>query len=74
MRDDDLKGVYNIASIFKGENYSYQKENMYVHLLSVDTNLWVSPINESFIPKGKVDDSAKHPRYWINDETKTTFI
>lgn len=41
MGDDDPKGAYNRAHIFKGENYAYWKENMYIHLLSFDKNLWV---------------------------------
>lgn len=42
---------------------------MYVHLPSVDKNLWVAVTDGPFIPKGN-DEVIKHPKNWTNDETK----
>lgn len=67
--DNDPKGVYNISPIFKGENYNYWKVNMYVHLLSVDKNLWCVVIEGPFIPKDD-GDIVKHPKDWTDGETK----
>lgn len=67
--NDDPKGAYNRAPIFRVENYTYWKENMYVHLLSVDKNLWCVVTKGPFISKGD-DDVVKHPKDWTNDETK----
>lgn len=36
MDKEDPKGVYNIVLTFKGKNYAYLKDNMYVPLMSVD--------------------------------------
>lgn len=41
------------------------------HLLSVDKNIWVAVTKWRFIPKGD-DDVVKHPKDWIDDETKNT--
>lgn len=60
MRCDDPKGAYNREPIFKGENYAYWEENMYVHLLSVDKNICVPVADRPFIPRSKVDNSNKH--------------
>lgn len=58
VEDDDPKGVYNKAPVFKGE---HTKVYMYVHLLSVDTNLWCVITKGPFIPEGN-DDIVKHPK------------
>ena len=42
---------------------------MYVHLLSVDENLWCAFTEGPFIPQGD-DDIVKHPKDWNDDETK----
>lgn len=39
MGDDDPKGTYSRAPYFKGENYDYWKEKIYVHLKSFDKNI-----------------------------------
>lgn len=70
MGDNDPKETYNRPPVFKDENYAYWKENMYVHLLSVDKNLWIAVTEGSFIPKRKVDDPIKYPKDWTDDETK----
>lgn len=36
MDKEDPKGVYNIVLTFKGKNYAYLKDNMYVPLMSID--------------------------------------
>lgn len=59
--DDDPNWAYNRAPVFKGGNHAYWKENMYVHLLSVDKNLWVIVTDGHFIPKD-FDDTVKHLR------------
>lgn len=61
MGDEHLKGAYNKAPIFKGDNYAYWKENMYIHLLSDDKNVWVKVTNGSFTPRNEVDNAIKHP-------------
>lgn len=43
---------------------------MYVHLMSVHKYLWVAITNKHFIPKSEVGNSVKHPKDWIDDETK----
>lgn len=67
--EDDSKGAYNREHIFKGETYAYWKDNMYVHLLSVDKNLWVAVTDDPLCPKGG-GDFVKHPKDWIDNETK----
>lgn len=67
--DDNPNGAYNRAPIFKGENYTYWKVNMYVHLLSVDKNLWYVITEGPFIPKGK-QDIVKHLKDWNDAGTK----
>lgn len=42
MGDYNPNGSYNRAPIFKGENYAYWKENMYVCLQSDDKNIWIA--------------------------------
>ena len=42
---------------------------MYVHLLSVDKNMWCVVTEGSFIPKGN-GDVVKHLKHWNNAETK----
>lgn len=69
MGDEDPKGAYNRAPLFKCENYAYWKENMYVHLMSVDKNIWVETIDGPFIPKNEVDNVINLPKYWTDDET-----
>lgn len=67
MKDnDDSKGAYNRAHIFKGKNYACQKENIYVHLLLVDKKNIVVIIYGPFICKGK-GDVVKHPKDWTNN-------
>lgn len=67
-KDDDSKGAYNRTSIFKGKNYTYWKLIMYVHLLSIDKNLWCIVTEGPFIPKGA--DVVKHPKDWDDAEIK----
>lgn len=38
MGEDDPKGLHKRATLFKGENYAYWKENIYVNLMSIDKN------------------------------------
>ena len=66
---NDPKGAHSRAPIFKGENYAYQKENMYAHLLPVDKTQWVDVIERPFTLKGN-GDNVKHPTNWIDNETK----
>ncbi|XP_050874924.1 uncharacterized protein LOC127078519 [Lathyrus oleraceus] len=67
--DNDPKGAYNRAPVFKGENDIYWKLIMYVHLLSVDKNLRCAVTEGLYIPKG--DNSVvKQPKDWTDDETK----
>ena len=40
-----LKGAYNRALIFTGENYGYWKACMHIHISSVDKGLWNVIIN-----------------------------
>lgn len=54
--DDNPKRVYNRTPVFKDGNYTYWKENIYVHLLSLDKNLLVAVIEGYFIPKGDGSD------------------
>lgn len=42
MGKDDMNGAHNRAPVFKGENYTYWKDNIYVHLTSVDKMFWVT--------------------------------
>lgn len=70
MDSNDSKGAYSRTSIFKGENYAYQKDNMYVHLVSIDKMLWVAITDEPLILKNKVDDYGKLTKDWSDDETK----
>lgn len=58
--DDDPNGAYNRALIFKGGNYAYWKENMVIHLLSVD-KIYGYPSPNDLIPKGN-DNVVKHPK------------
>lgn len=51
----DPKGAYNRALVFTGENYAYQKDWMYVHLISVDLLLWVAIEEEHFVPQKIID-------------------
>ena len=37
---NDPKGAYNRAPIFTGENYSYWKDCMQMHINSVDRKIW----------------------------------
>lgn len=67
--NDNPKDAYNRAHVFKGESYTYWKENMYVHLLSVDKNLWCIVTEGPFISMG-YNDVIKHPKDWMNDVTK----
>lgn len=46
-----------------------QKENIYVHLLSIDKNIQVVVTDDPFISKGD-DDVIKSPKDWTNNETK----
>lgn len=46
--DDNPKGAYNRGPIFKGENYDYKKENMYVHLLSFEKKSMCSSYRQTF--------------------------
>lgn len=59
--DYDPKRMFNRAPTFKGENYSYWKENVYVHLLSVEKNMCVAFTQGSFTPMDD-DDVVKHPK------------
>lgn len=65
---DDPKGVYNREPVFKGENYAYQKENMYVHLLLVYKNLRVTITEGPFIPRKEYDKSIKHLKDQTDDQ------
>ena len=38
--ENNPKGAYNRAPIFTGENYSYWKDCMRVHINSVDRKIW----------------------------------
>lgn len=67
--DYDPKGAYSRTLVFKGENYTYWKANMYIHFLLVDKNLWCVVTEGPFIPKDD-DDFVKHPQDWSDDETK----
>lgn len=49
--DDDLNGAYNREPVFKGGNYTYWKESMYVHLVSVDKNLWYVVTEDHLFPR-----------------------
>lgn len=53
--DNDPKGTYNRALVFKSENYTYWKSFMYVHLLSVDKNMWCAITEGPYISKGGND-------------------
>ena len=37
---NDPKGAYNRTSIFTGENYSYWKDCMCIHINSIDRKVW----------------------------------
>ena len=37
---NDPKGAYNRAPIFSGENYSYWKDCMRIHINSIDRKVW----------------------------------
>lgn len=67
--DDGPKGAYNRTPIFKSENYTYCKANMYVHLLLVKKNIWCAVTDEPYIPKDSYD-VVKHPKDWMDDDTK----
>lgn len=67
--DNDPKGAYNRASIFKGKNYTYWKAKMYVHLLSIDKNMCCVVTEGPFIPKDH-DEVVKHPNDWNDVESK----
>ena len=54
MGNDDLKGAYSSALIFKGENYAYWKDNMYVPLMSIDIIIWVTIFERPCILKSEV--------------------
>lgn len=51
MGNDDPKGAYNREPDFKGKQYAYWKEHMYVHLMCIDKHLWVVITDVYFIPK-----------------------
>lgn len=72
MDKDDPKGAYNKALIFKGGNYDYWKDNMYVHLMLVEKVIWLAITDEVFLPKTKVDGDfiVKFPKDWYDEETK----
>lgn len=72
MDYDDPNGAQYREPLFKGENYHYQKENMYVYLMLVDKHIWVAGIDEPFISKNEVDDYIKLPKDWTINETKKT--
>lgn len=44
----ELKGAYNRAHVFNGENYGYWKDNMGVHINSIDRNVWNTIQNGPF--------------------------
>ena len=37
---NEPKGAYNRAPVFNGENYSYWKDCMRVHINSIDRKIW----------------------------------
>lgn len=69
LKDDDPKGAYNIAHDFKGKNYTYWKSIMYVHLLSIDKNMWCVVTEGPYIPKC-ANDIVKSPKDWDDVENK----
>lgn len=70
MGNTDPKGAYIRAPIFKGKNYAYWKETIYIHLMFVDKIPLVETTNICSIPKNKIDDFVKLPKYWSKEETK----
>lgn len=57
MGKNDPYGAYNRSLIFKGKNQVYLKDNMDVHLMSVDKMLWVTIEDEHFVPKSIINDT-----------------
>jgi len=75
MDSKELKGAYNIAPIFEGENYYYWKECMSVHIQSVDMDVLEAVVNGKFQPQisansedGVVLDKPKAD--WSDDDKK----
>lgn len=68
MMQIDPNGAYNRASTFTGENYACWKDCMYMHLMSVDYQLWVSIEEVTCIPLKVVDGIfVKKPPKECND-------
>lgn len=71
MGKGDLKWVPNRSPIFKGENYVYWKEYVFVHLISVNKVFWVANKNKHFVPTSIIDGiEINKPQYWNDEETK----
>lgn len=48
--------MYNKAPIFKGKNFAYWKDNMHVHLMSVDKRLWITIKKRTFYSQKDFND------------------
>lgn len=48
MDNNDSKGAYSRSPIFKGGSYAYWKNNMYVHLMSVEKHSLGSNHRQTF--------------------------
>lgn len=72
MGKDNLNGAYNRAPIFRGENYVYKKDYMFVHLMSLDKMLQVAIIRNHFVLIRIVDgiETIKPRKNWDKVKSK----
>lgn len=70
MDDDDPNETYSGAPIFKGKHYAYFKENIFVHLMSLEKMLWVAITDEPFISRNEINNYIKLSKDQSGDETK----
>jgi len=72
MTNKELKGAYNRAPIFYGENYDNWKEWMSVHIQSVNMDVCDDVVNEQFEQEVDVNDvmQNKPKANWTDDDKK----
>ena len=76
---NEPKGAYNRAPVFNGENYSYWKDCMRVHINSIDRKIWnfilngpieITMINENdeLVPKPEAQWTVTIDLKYINQD------